>query len=548
MGKKFSFSVLGFAILALTLTASRVSAQTAATRVVQPAAAPQAPTTPPRKQIRRLPTPPARVTVIPSTANVAPQVVTIVHRLSGVKMLRLLIRQNGESGVLETIDPGTLMNDVHASIIAGWAMDDGQTIVARLPQAAAEIELSDFHRVLPGMLPEMKARAATTETFGMMRPRVEPDLTVITADGKKLRARLIGFDAATGLSILQVTGLQPAPPKVGELKLQLGQAVEIFAPEPAASEGEASTHNTYVKVGKIDATVATLTTTKSGIPDKLTIQGAKLSPVVIGGIACDPSGLTIGIIESIEGDHANIVAADRIRTATRRVLEKQASVPRPLLGIRGEFVDASARAAFLANGWRDDQIRDLLNQQIGILLTFVVPKTPAAVANLHPGDVIIRVNQTEVKSSEEFSKLLGEAGSGEQIQLTIRRPATPAPLSVPVTLGESFGPIFERRFELPGVPTPFFGLQQMGIQSMALEPRAASRMGAQNGFIVVAVEQNSAAARSGIREGDVIESIDGKALGAGVWAFSPQFAREKKHTFAIVRAREKKQIVVEAVE
>ncbi len=547
MAKKFSFPVIGFAVLALALTAARVPAQTAASTVAQPAV-PQAQASPPRKQIRRMPTPPARVTVIPSEANVAPQVVTIVHRLSGVKILRLLLRQNGESGVLETIDPGTLMNDAHASIIAGWAMDDGKTIVTRLPQAAAEIELSDFHRMLPGMLPEMKARVATTEPFGMMRSRIEPDLTVITADGRKLRARLIGFDAATGLSILQVAGLPPASPKTADVELKLGQAVEIFAPEPAQPEGEASTRNTYVKVGKVEATIATLTTTNSGILDKLTVQGARLSPVVIGGIACDESGMTIGIIESIEGDHANIVAADRVRTATRRVLARQASVPRPLLGVRGEFVDPSARAAFLANGWRDDQFRDLLNAQIGILLTSVAPQTPAALAKLQPGDVIVRVNQTEVKSAEEFSKLLGEAGSGEQVQLTIRRPATTAPLSVPVTLGESFGPIFERRFELAGVPTAFFGLQQIGIQTMALESRAASRMGAQNGFIVIAVEENSAAARSGIREGDVIESIDGKALNAGVWTFSPQFAREKKHTFAIVRAREKKQIVVESVE
>ncbi len=542
MIRKFSFQVIGAAIFAAALTASPVSAQTVATTTAQ---APPAPQPLPRKQIRRVPLPPARVTVISSDASVAPQVVTIVHRLSGVKILRLLLRQNGENGVVETIDPETLTSDAHASIIAGWVMDDGKTIAARLPQAAAEIELADFERAFP----EMKARAATTDPFGLMRTSLEPDLWAITADGKKLRARLVGLDAETGLSILQVTGLQALTPKVTVARLQPGEALQIFAPEPAAPEGEASTRNTYVKVGKIDATVSTLTVATSGMLDGFTVQGAKLTPDVIGGIACDQSGMTIGIVDSIEGDQAKIVGADRIRAATRRVLARKASVPRPLLGVRGEPVDASARAAFLANGWRDDQVSDLIKGQVGILLTSIAPGTPAAMAKLQPGDVIIQVNQTDVKSAEEFSKLLGEAGSGEQVRFTIRRPAAPAPFSVPVTLGGSFSPMFERRIEMTTVPGAFFGLRRIGIQTMALTPRAALRLGAQNGFLVVAVQENSAAARGGIREGDVIESVDGKALTPGSsWTVSQPFASEKKHTLSIIRSREKKQIVVEAIE
>ncbi len=542
MIRKFSFQVIGAAIFAAALTASPVSAQTVATTTAQ---APPAPQPLPRKQIRRVPLPPARVTVISSDASVAPQVVTIVHRLSGVKILRLLLRQNGENGVVETIDPETLTSDAHASIIAGWVMDDGKTIAARLPQAAAEIELADFERAFP----EMKARAATTYPFGLMRTSLEPDLWAITADGKKLRARLVGLDAETGLSILQVTGLQALTPKVTVARLQPGEALQIFAPEPAAPEGEASTRNTYVKVGKIDATVSTLTVATSGMLDGFTVQGAKLTPDVIGGIACDQSGMTIGIVDSIEGDQAKIVGADRIRAATRRVLARKASVPRPLLGVRGEPVDASARAAFLANGWRDDQVSDLIKGQVGILLTSIAPGTPAAMAKLQPGDVIIQVNQTDVKSAEEFSKLLGEAGSGEQVRFTIRRPAAPAPFSVPVTLGGSFSPMFERRIEMTTVPGAFFGLRRIGIQTMALTPRAALRLGAQNGFLVVAVQENSAAARGGIREGDVIESVDGKALTPGSsWTVSQPFASEKKHTLSIIRSREKKQIVVEAIE
>jgi serine protease Do len=233
-----------------------------------------------------------------------------------------------------------------------------------------------------------------------------------------------------------------------------------------------------------------------------------------------------------------------VRAATKRVLERQASVPRPLLGVRGEPVELAARAAFLANGWHEEQLKDLITAQVGILLTTVVPRTPAALAKLKAGDVIIRVNDSDVKTAEQFSKLLGDAGSGEQVRFTIRRPDAPAPISVPVTLGGSFSSLFEGRFELPRIPSALIGLQQMGIRTMVLTTQAATGLGAQHGLIVVGVQPDSPAARGGVQEGDVIESIDGRIAAPGVWTVTTP-TPQKKHTFLIVREGEKKKVVIE---
>jgi S1-C subfamily serine protease len=526
-------AALGVVVCALTIAGQTAAPISTTTASASQTPAPEKPQR--RPSTRRPPLPPARVTVVPNQTQLGFQVVTVVHRLTGVKLLRLLQRQSGETFTIENIDPLTLMADAHASILAGWALEDGKTIAARLPQASAELEMSEPWELRAGTQGRRPADPASA--FMMTRSRIEPDLTVITGTGQKLRAHLIGLDGETGLSILQVMGKLPSPSPLKPNELSTGQGIQIFAPEPVSNEVEALPNTTYVKVGIVDVTLAAVSPEKSTTPDKLIVHGVKFSPAIVGGVACDRFGNTLGIVESIDGNSASIVPASAVQAASRRVLARQASVPRPWLGVRGESIELAGSAGLLAQGWRADQVKELMNDQIGILLTTVTPKTPAAVAKLQPGDIIVSVNQKDVKGADGFSDLLGKAGSGEQVQFTIRRPAAPSPFDVPVTLGSSFAPAFEWSVF---APTPFLGLERWGIQTLGLG------FAARNGLIVVAVQPESAAARSGLREGDVIESIDGHAIGrsAGTMAF----ARQKKHTVWIVRDREKKQIVLEVEE
>ena len=60
----------------------------------------------------------------------------------------------------------------------------------------------------------------------------------------------------------------------------------------------------------------------------------------------------------------------------------------------------------------------------GLLLTKVAPGTPAALADLRRGDVIVRVNNFDVKSAEDFSYVLNEAGGGATVNFTFFRGQT----------------------------------------------------------------------------------------------------------------------------
>jgi len=91
-------------------------------------------------------------------------------------------------------------------------------------------------------------------------------------------------------------------------------------------------------------------------------------------------------------------------------------------------------------------------------------------------------------------------------------------------------------------------LAGLGVETIAISPKSLAQLGAENGVLVVAVEPESIAARNGLREGDVIESIDGRVLRRGAATAGVEFNRRKRHVLSLVRKREKKQVILEPVE
>ena len=67
----------------------------------------------------------------------------------------------------------------------------------------------------------------------------------------------------------------------------------------------------------------------------------------------------------------------------------------------------------MTKGWEREGAMSLTEARRGIMLTSVAPGSPAAVASLRPGDVILRVNQEEVRSATTFM-VIGGAGQGVQ--------------------------------------------------------------------------------------------------------------------------------------
>ncbi len=519
----------------LKLIFANVVACTTALSAVAQTPAP-APTPPPRKIVVPAPkvsVPAIATNVIVENKLAAPQVVTILHRLSGLKVLKMWL-SNQDIDAIAELDPNfELAGEVHTNVIAGVALDDGQIIAAWLPEAEAELPTprASVHVVPRAAKPSTPAPPApTTDQAPPAMPRMprmpdmpainlpreffQPaDLKVITSDGKRIVGRYIGIDGLTGLSLI---ALANGISKLSEEKdepIVIGQRLRVIGPQrvPGAETGPRSP--VYIRIGETEAIVVNIIRSPSGSLAKVKVRSPKFTQANIGAVAINDDNETLGIVDGVQGGEATIVPLNLVRMAAKRVVARQASVPRPWLGIRGEPVTAISLDKIIRTGWELEKARALAEKQQGIMLTFVAPGSPAALANLKIGDVILSVNNGFIRNAQEFSYQLDEATPEHPVRFTVARPEKEAAEAMEIKLSESpelfpwrtaardYRKIVRQR-----------SLKVDGIETVTLRPEAAMRFGSSGGLLVVSVEPSTEAFKAGLRPGDVIELINGQPV------------------------------------
>src|SRR4051812_43982448 len=244
-----------------------------AARVVRPvaAAAPQASTQTPKAAPAIAPMPPR-------------QVVTVVHRLSGWKLLAMLATRDQSSLEIEELPSPT---DVHTNIVAGYISDDGRTVVAHLPQT--ESDLNSF--------PEPSANLFASPPSPQAARTAQPEYMLITSDGRSVEAKFVGLDAATGLTLLEAaTSLMSNAPVGIEGNTEdpsVGQRVRFYLPAlapPAARAADATPPvpgYIYVNIDEKEGRLTEVKSWPSGRPFSLVARTPAASPDWTGAVAAN---------------------------------------------------------------------------------------------------------------------------------------------------------------------------------------------------------------------------------------------------------------------
>jgi serine protease Do len=161
----------------------------------------------------------------------------------------------------------------------------------------------------------------------------------------------------------------------------------------------------------------------------------------------------------------------------------------------------------------------------GVVVDAVRDGTPADRAGVRSGDVIVEFDGERIRSARQFTRIVQETRPDRAVTMVVTRNGSRQSLNVtPQNAGRDFARIPELRLppdldlniDIPEIPQVYFGasMRGLGAQLSPLSDQLAEYFGVPGGALVTSVEANSVAAKAGLKAGDVITSVNGRAINA----------------------------------
>jgi S1-C subfamily serine protease len=244
----------------------------------------------------------------------------------------------------------------------------------------------------------------------------EEDLSVETASGPVLAARLVGRDLASDLAVLRVPGLDtepaprtPTPARVGQFVLAVGR--------PAGRELMAS-------MGIVSA-VGGPVRTRGGMLDQYIRTDATPYPGFSGGALIDASGTALGILTTGLAGGVALAVPGALAWRLAETLVRQGYVPRGWLGIGSQpvHIPTAQRAG--------------REHETGLLIVELAPDSPAQRDGVLLGDILVALDGQAVDDGEALQALLGGDRVGRPVTVQVLRGG--ALITLDVTVGQRPG-------------------------------------------------------------------------------------------------------------
>lgn len=307
-------------------------------------------------------------------------------------------------------------------------------------------------------------------------------ITVVLNDGREYSATVKGADSRTDLALLKIE--EKDLPYLGfgdSEKLRVGEWVVAIG-NPFGLEATLTVGVVSAK-GRQDLGIA---------PYEDFIQtDAAINPGNSGGPLLNLGGEVIGVNTAIftrSGGYMGIGLAIPSKMA-QNIIEQimhKGIIKRGFLGINLQPIDKDLTEAFN------------LEKQEGILVSDVAKDSPAALAGLQQGDIILQLNDKPVKTVSKFRNEIAMMMPGTNIKLRVLRNGKTLTLNATLT-SQSEGEAITDEFN-----------QKLGLELESLTPETASRLGLSadvTGVLISKVKPGSPAALAGLRPGHVITGI-----------------------------------------
>jgi serine protease Do len=306
-------------------------------------------------------------------------------------------------------------------------------------------------------------------------------------------AKVIGKDAKTDIALIKIDAKRKLP------FLKMGSSTDTQVGEWVAAFGNPYGYGHTMTKGIISAVGREI--------DELNMfpfmqTDASINPGNSGGPLVNTQGLVIGVNAAIDA-RANgigfVIPIDNVKTILPQ-LEKNGSISRGFMGVQLEDID-------------DEQAQSLgVKSSEGAFVMRVIPGHSAEKAGLQPYDLITEFDSKKIASSKELTKQAAITPVGKKLPLKVIRNGKEMKLTL--TMGSTDELKVASTAKSPklkkieGLKAPyslgFVAADYTSVMSQEFNLPKLSRPRP----VILAIEPDSEAARSGLSPGDVILDVN----------------------------------------
>jgi serine protease Do len=323
-------------------------------------------------------------------------------------------------------------------------------------------------------------------------------IKVTLPDGKQYDAKVVGADPQTDLAVLKIDAKRKLPAlewgdsdalKVGDWIIAVG---DPFGLGGSVTAGIISARSRDIHAGPFD--------------DFLQVD-ASINQGNSGGPTFDMNGRVIGINTAIASPNGGSVGIgfaipSNLAKPIIQQLREGGKVERGWLGVQVQEVTPELASALG------------LDEPKGALVSDVVPQSPAEKAKLKQGDVILTFGGREVKEMRDLPRIVAETPANKSVELSIWRNGREVKQAVTIARQDKRAQQLAEG-ETPETPSAdnseSVDSGTLGTTLSALTDEARQHYQIPDdvkGVVITGVEPGGVAAEQGLREGDVIVSVN----------------------------------------